>query len=87
MKLKSNIDSVEVVIFFNEPVFWLVNKINKMSDKECHFCCVKKKKKQTTNTQRISFKDILFIIESNLHMPELKYGKYNLISRNKHTSV
>lgn len=49
MKLKSNIDSVEVVIFFNEPVFWLVNKINKMSDKECHFCCVKKKKnKQLT---------------------------------------
>lgn len=82
MKLKSNIDSVEVIIFFNKSVFWLVNAINKMSDKECHFCCVK-----NCNTQKISFKDVLFIVESNLHMPELKYDKYNLIPDNKQTSV
>lgn len=82
MKLKSNIDSVEVIIFLNESAFWLVNRINKMSDKECHFCCVKK-----CNTQRIAFKDVLFIVESNLHMPELKYDKYNLIPDKKQISV
>lgn len=65
MKLKSSIDSVEA-IFFTKSVFWLVNVINKMSDKECHFCCVKKCK-----IQIISFKNVLLIIESNFHVPEV----------------
>ena len=42
-----------------------------MSDKECHFCCNK------NVTAKELFKGILFIIESNLHMPELKYDNYN----------
>lgn len=72
MELKSNIDSVEVIIFFNESLFCLVNMINKYWQRV---------------TTKESSKDVLFIFESSLHMPELKYDKHSLVPVNKHTPV